>query len=48
MGAFQGGVSENMETLSRQGSSVEKERVRINSWSASHEDEWWRVPKKLK
>ena len=40
-----GGVSDNMEQLPRQGSSVEK-RVRINSWAASHEEKWWCVPTK--
>ena len=45
---MQGGVSENMENLPRQGSNVEKTRVRINLWAASHEEKWRYVPKKLK
>ena len=37
-----------MEILPRQGSNVEKTRVRINSWAASHEEKWRHVLKKLK
>ena len=48
VGASQGGVSENMEELTRQGSSVEKTRSRINSWAEIHEDKWRRVQKKSK
>ena len=46
LGALQGGVSENMEQLPRQVSSVGKTRFRINSWAASHKDKWRNVPKK--
>ena len=46
IGASQGGVSENMEILSCQGSNVEKQRVRINSWVASYEENGGMCPKK--
>ena len=45
VGLFQRGVSENMEKLPRQGSNVEKTRVIINSWAASHKEKWRHVPK---
>ena len=48
IGALQGGVSENMENLPRQGSNVEKTHVRINLWAASHGEKWRRVQKELK
>ena len=48
VGASQVGVSENIEQLPRQGSSVKKIRVRINSWAAINEEKWWSVPKKPK
>ena len=37
-----------MEKLPRQGISVKKTRVRINSWAESHEEKWRRVLKKRK
>ena len=37
-----------MEKLPRQGNNVEKTRVRINSWAASHEEKWRHVQKNLK
>ena len=37
-----------MEKLPRQGSNVEKIRVRINSWAASHKEKWRHVTKQLK
>ena len=48
VGASQRGVSENMEELPFQGSSVEKTRARINSWAEIHEEKWRRVPTKSK
>ena len=47
VGAPQGGVSENMEKLPRQGSSTEKTPVGIKSWAAIQEEKWRRVPKQL-
>ena len=37
-----------MENLPRQGSNVEKTRVRINSWAASHEEKMAACAKKIK
>ena len=48
MGALQGGVMENVVQLPRQGISVVETCQKINSWAASHEEKWRRVPTKPK